>query len=131
MRPTLRLVVFARRELSHLTHVQPSDRHWTMPFAAALASGAPLLIGAYFGNIAYGLVSSLGGMVFLYLPATALPHRMVWLMACAFAMVTCYTLGLTSHLVAPMLIPVLVFIAVLTRCATSPAVQGGEGWRGR
>ncbi len=117
MQPTLRLVVLARRELSHLTHVQPSERHWSMPLAAALASGVPLLVGAYFGHIAYGLVSSLGGMVFLYLPATALPHRMVWLMACAFAMVTCYTLGLTSHLVAPMLIPVLVFIAVLTMMA--------------
>ena len=85
-----------------------------MPFAAALASGAPLLVGAYFGHIAYGLVSSLGGMVFLYLPATSLQHRMVWLMACTTGMAACYALGLASHLVAPMLLPVLAGIAVLT-----------------
>ena len=48
-----------------------------MPFAAALASGLPLLAGAYFGNIAGGLAGSLGGLVFLYLPATSMHHRMV------------------------------------------------------
>ncbi len=84
-----------------------------MPLAAALASGSPLLVGAYFGHLAYGLVSSLGGMVFLYLPATSLRHRMVWLMACAFGMVACYALGLVSHLVVPILVPVLIVIATL------------------
>ncbi len=107
------LGALVRRELALLMHIQPSDRHWSMPFAAALSSGAPLLVGAYFGHIGDGLVSSLGGMVFLYLPGTSLQHRMVWLMACAFGLVACYTLGLTSHLVAPILLPVLVFIAVL------------------
>jgi uncharacterized membrane protein YccC len=84
-----------------------------MPFAAALASGLPLLIGAYFDHLNYGLVSSTGGLVFLYLPSSALHHRMVSLMACAFGMVACYTLGAMSHLYPPSMMPVLVFIAIL------------------
>jgi hypothetical protein len=105
--------VLVRNEIAHFGRIQPSDRHWSMPFAAALSSGTPLLIGAYFGHLGYGLVSSLGGMVFLYLPPTPLQHRMIWLMACAFGLVACYTLGLTSHLVEALRIPLLVFIAVL------------------
>ena len=56
----------------------------------------PLLIGAYFEHMDYGLVSSLGGLVFLYPPNTPLSHRMVTLMARAFAMTACYTPGQTS-----------------------------------
>jgi hypothetical protein len=100
-------------ELRHLMTIQASDRIWQMPFAAALASGLPLLIGAYFNHLDYGLVASLGGMVFLYLPSTPLYHRMVSQMACAFGMAACYTLGLMSHLFPPLIVPVLVFIAIL------------------
>jgi hypothetical protein len=80
-------------ELRRLMTIQASDRVWQMPFAAALASGLPLLIGAYFNHLDYGLVSSLGGLVFLYLPSTPLYHRMISVMACAFGMAACYTLG--------------------------------------
>lgn len=106
-------LALVRREASQLGRIARSDRHWSMPFGAALASGTPLLVGAYFGHLAYGLVSSLGGMVFLYLPLSSLQHRMVWLMACGFGMISCYTLGLLSHLVAPILVPVLIAMAVL------------------
>lgn len=84
-----------------------------MPFAAALASGLPLLVGAYFGRMDYGLVSSLGGLVFLYLPETPLHHRMVSLMACAFAMTACYALGVMSHLLPALMMVVLTFTAIL------------------
>jgi hypothetical protein len=30
-------------------------------------------VGAYFDHLEYGLISSLGGLAFLYLPNTALP----------------------------------------------------------
>jgi uncharacterized membrane protein YjjP (DUF1212 family) len=82
-----------RTELRLLVKFNASDRKWQMPFAAALASGLPLLVGAWFDHLGYGLVSCLGGLVFLYLPNTPLHHRMVWLMACAFSMVSCYALG--------------------------------------
>jgi uncharacterized membrane protein YccC len=100
-------------ELRQLMIIQASDRVWQMPFSAALASGLPLLIGAYFDQLNYGLVASLGGLVFLYLPSTPLSHRMVSVMACAFGMVACYTLGAMSHLYPPLMMPVLVFIAIL------------------
>jgi hypothetical protein len=75
-----------RAELQHLGTINRSDRRWQMPFCAALASGLPLLIGAWFDHLDYGLVSSLGGLVFIYAPNTPLSHRMVSLMACAFGM---------------------------------------------
>ncbi|MGE5650763.1 MAG: FUSC family protein [Bacillota bacterium] len=108
-----RLQALVREELRQLTIVQASDRAWQMPFAAALASGLPLLVGAYFDHLGYGLVSSLGGLVFLYLPGTPLYHRMVTLMACAFGMIACYTLGLMSHFFPVAMTPVLAAIALL------------------
>ena len=51
-----------RGELRQLTTLQASDRRWPMPFAAALASGLPLLVGAYFARMDYGLIASLGGI---------------------------------------------------------------------
>lgn len=100
-------------ELVQLTTINPSNRRWQMPVAAALSSGLPLLIGAYFGHMDYGLISSLGGLVFLYLPNTPLSHRMMWIMACAFGMAACYALGVMSHFFAPIMMWMLVFIAIL------------------
>lgn len=108
---TLRALMW--EEMHHLTTIQVSDRLWQMPFAAALASGLPLIVGAYFNRLDYGLVSSLGGLVFLYMPNTPLYHRMVSVMACGFGMAACYTLGLISHFFAPVMMPVLIFIAIL------------------
>lgn len=102
-----------RTELLQLATINASDRRWQMPFCAALASGLPLLIWAYFDHLDYGLVSSLGGLVFLYSPNTALSHRMVSLMACAFGMSACYALGLMSHFFPLLLVPVLGFIAIV------------------
>lgn len=103
-------------EVRQLTTLHASDRSWQMPFAAALATGLPLLAGACYGRLADGLVASLGGLVFLYLPATPLSHRMVSLMASAFGMVSCYAAGALSHLLSPSLAPLL--IPVLTIVAT-------------
>lgn len=100
-------------ELHHLTTIQNSDRRWHMPLAAALASGLPLIVGAYFNHLDYGLISSLGGLVFLYMPNTPMYHRMVSVMACAFGLVACYTLGLISHFFTPVMMPVLIFISIL------------------
>jgi hypothetical protein len=102
-----------RLEWSHLATIHPSDRRWQMPFCAALASGLPLLIGAYFGHLNFGLVSSLGGMVFIYSPKTPLSHRMVTLMTCAFGMSACYALGLMTHFFPVLLVPVLTFITIV------------------
>ncbi len=102
-----------RTELNHLATIKSTERRWEMPFGAALASGVPLLTGAYFDHLDYGLVSSLGGLVFLYSPNTPLSHRMVSLMACAFGMIACYTLGLISHFFPLLLVPMMTFIAIM------------------
>ncbi len=63
-----------------------------MPFAAALATGLPLLAGVFStAGLWADLVARRTGV--LYLPQTPLYHRMVTMMACAFAMAACYTLG--------------------------------------
>src|SRR5690606_32051303 len=92
-----RLMALLAEQVRLLTTIHPSDRPWQMPFAAALATGLPLFVGAWFDRLDYGLISSLGGLVFIYLPPTPLSHRMVTIMACAFGMITCYTLGLLSQ----------------------------------
>ena len=102
-----------RVELTHLATIHPSDRRWQMPFCAALASGLPLLIGAYFDHLNFGLVSSLGGLVFVYCPKTPLSHRMVTLMTCAFGFSACYALGLMTHFFPVLLVPVLGFITIV------------------
>ena len=100
-------------EYRHLTAVNSSDRRWQMPFAAALSSGLPLLVGAWFGHMDYGLISSLGGLVFLYLPETPMHHRMGVMMGCTFAMIAAYTLGLAGHLLPALTALMLTVTALL------------------
>lgn len=106
-----------RAELASLTEFNRSDRRWPMPLAAALSSGLPLLVGAYFGHLDYGLISSLGGLTFLYLFETPLHHRMVVLLACAFIMIASYTAGVFSHLYAPASALALAVTAVVVTMA--------------
>ena len=108
-----RFLALMRSEWRQLTAVKASDRRWQMPFGAALASGVPLMIGAWFGRLDYGLISSLGGLVFVYMPRTPLHHRMVWLMACAFGMTACYALGVMSQFFPPLIALLLAFITIL------------------
>ena len=87
------LLGLVQREIRHLLALNPTDRRWELPLAAALSSGIPLLVGAAFGQMAYGLISSLGGLVFLYTPNSALPHRMGMVMACSLGMTACFAVG--------------------------------------
>lgn len=109
----VRLRATLGREFANFMRINRSDRRWQMPFAAALASGLPLLVGAWFGRMDYGLISSLGGMVFLSLPETPLSHRMVALMASAFGMTASYAFGVMSHFFPPVMMLVLTFTAIL------------------
>lgn len=102
-----------RTEWRNLTTIAPSDRPWQMPFCAGLSAGLPLFIGCWFGHLEYGLISSLGGLVFVYVPPTPLYHRMVMMMTCAFAITACYTLGTASQYVPGATIPVLTFVVAV------------------
>ena len=108
-----RLWALLRSELRQLLQFNRSDRRWQLPFCAALASGLPLMVGLYFDHIEYGLVSSLGGLIFLYTPATPLAHRMMVLMSCSFGMIACHALGIMSHFLPMLRIPILTFVAIL------------------
>lgn len=108
-----KLKLLLRAELHDLISLTPSDRRWPMPFCAGLATGIPLLIGAWFEHMEYGLAASLGGLVFLYSPHTAMSHRMVQLMACGFGMSACYTVGLMTHFLPMLLVPFLGVLAIL------------------
>ncbi|WP_171962000.1 FUSC family protein [Bordetella trematum] len=96
-----------------LIRVNASDRPWEMPLAAALSSGLPLMVGAYFGRMDYGLMSSLGGMVFLSLPNSSLQHRMMMLLAASFGMVACYAVGALTQFWPTVMIASLTFIAIV------------------
>ena len=82
-----------RAEWRHHSTFHPTRRLWQMPFAAALSTGLPILVGAYFGRLDHRLVSSLGGLASLYLPETPMHHRLAWPMVRAFAMSACYGSG--------------------------------------
>lgn len=84
-----------------------------MPLAAALASGLPLLVGAYFARMDYGLLSSLGGMVFLSLPNSPLQHRMMLLMAAAFGIVSCYAVGALTQIWPSLTVASLTLVAII------------------
>ncbi|WP_215776454.1 FUSC family protein [Paludibacterium sp. B53371] len=122
-----RLRALLSNELRHLTTIHASDRPWQLPFAAALASGLPLLVGAWFGHLAYGLIASLGGMIFLYLPDTALPHRMLTVMSCAFAITASYALGVISHHFAPGMVVILALITTLVTMVSRFYALGQPG----
>ena len=101
------------RELRRLLTFNASERPWEMPLAAAAASGLPVIIGAWYGEMAAGLAGSLGGLVFLYLPATGLSERMAAMMACAFGLVASFALGILSSVYEPLTIPVLALVAAV------------------
>lgn len=107
------LLKVVETEWRHLSQVHASDRPWQMPLCAALSSGLPIFIAAWFDRIDYGLIATLGGLVFLYTPNTPMHHRLVALMACAFGMSASYALGVMASFFPVMLVPMVTFIAIL------------------
>lgn len=109
-----RLAAALKKEWKYLSALQRSDRRWPFPVMAALASGLPVLLGVWLGQLGWGLIGSLGGMVFLYTPNTAMHHRMVVLMACAFGLVASYTLGVASHVLPIGKVPTITAVAIVS-----------------
>ncbi|OYW85278.1 MAG: hypothetical protein B7Z20_09390, partial [Sphingobium sp. 32-64-5] len=108
---TLKLMV--RRELAALLTLQPSTRPWQLPFAATMASGAPMLAGAASGQPALGALGAIAGLSFLYLPPVRLFQRIPIMMACAFAMVTSYGVGALGAMTPGMAVPLIGVVAIL------------------
>lgn len=74
-----------------------------------------MVVGAWTGVPAAGALGAVAGLSFLYLPMTRLHERIPVIMACAFAMVASYALGVASSF-APGI--AIVFIACLAAAAT-------------
>ena len=110
---TSSLRAFLKNEWQSLCTIQKVDQPWQRPFAAALSVGMPSLIGALFGRMDYGLIASLGGQAFFYLPETPMHHRMMQLFAAAFAMTACYALGQISHFFPAATILAMTFISIV------------------
>ena len=103
-----------RDEWRNFVRVSPSDRPWQRPFAIALATCLPLIVGLMFGRLDYGVQSSMAGFVFLYLPETVLQQRMMWLMTCGFGLIGSFTLGLIAHFFPVLLVPFLTLTTILS-----------------
>ncbi|MES2415759.1 MAG: FUSC family protein [Pseudomonadota bacterium] len=109
----MHLVSLLRDEVRRFAALNASDRPWLMPVAAAAATGVPVAIGVAVGAPAQGVLASLGGLLFLYLPPTALSHRMAHLMACAFGLTSSFALGMLTQMLPVLAVPMLVVIASL------------------
>ena len=106
-------VATIHREVRDIFAHRPSDRPWQLPFAIALAACLPMLLGAYAGVMSHAAIASIGAMSIVYLPRTRLDQRMIAMMATAFAMTACYTLGQASHLVPSLRVPMITIVALL------------------
>lgn len=122
-----RFKAWLHKEWRHLTTLTPSDRPWQMPAAAALACGLPLAVAAAFDRLHHGLAASLGGLVFMYLPATCLPRRMRQLAVCTLGMGLAYSLGLLCHFIPWSPVPVLGLIALFATMLTRRHAVGPPG----
>lgn len=106
------LMALIKDEIHHLISFNTHTRPWHMPIMAAIASSLPIFLGAYFGQLSYGLIASLGAMVFLNLPYQgSFMFRMVQVLACSMGFVACYGIGMLAHLEARLTLPLLFFIA--------------------
>ena len=108
---------FLRREYAEYFKPSKSDRPWQLPFAIAVASGLPMLLGAWLGNLAAGTVASIGAMTIVYLPRTRLDLRMVTVMAVSCAMIASFALGHTAKLVPELRVPIIALVSLLVTMA--------------
>jgi hypothetical protein len=123
----VRLRELVRSEAIALLVFQRSDRPWQLPFAAALASGVPVALGVHLDLTAEGALGAVAGLSFLYLPSTGLHRRIPVIMACAFAMIASYALGLASHVIPGGAIFLVAFVAAgaAVFCKTQNVVPPG------
>lgn len=99
-------------EVKHLVTFNYHPRPWHMPLVAGMAISFPVFIGAYFGQLAIGLLASLGSMVFLNLPYEgSLFYRLSQVLACSFGFVACFAVGLITHVVPILTLPLVFFVA--------------------
>lgn len=111
------------RELSVLTTVNSSSRPWHLPLLAAITISLPIFLSAMMEELALGIQASLGAMIILNLPSSgSLWSRQATLLWCGLAMSASFGLGLMSHDLPSIRLPVF---ALITWCL----VVAGRYWR--
>ncbi len=63
---------------------------------AALAVGLPVFIGALLGHFSMALLAGMGGLSILYMPQTAIAHRLVTIAVVSFGFTVSFTLGVLA-----------------------------------
>lgn len=110
--------------LKPLVSLSDKKRPWGFLVMAALAVGIPTMVGAAVGQFSAGALGSMGGLVILYMPSTAIPHRMVTLAVCSFGFAASFAFGvLTSfnpYLSAATLGMTAFIVTVITRFFALP-----------
>ena len=83
-----------RNLFTSLFELRQTERLWHIPLLASLCVGVPLLIGLYFQNLGYGILSCTAGLVILYLPSGSVSHRMITMLVCSFGLMVSFAVGL-------------------------------------
>lgn len=104
-------IIYIIDELKKLFTLNNSKISWQTPLAAAFSIGIPLLFGAYYNHIDYALLTSIGGLVFLYMPNTNLVHRIIVLFCCSYGLILCFMLGMFANMYPSLIV---LFITILT-----------------
>lgn len=81
-------------EIKALFRLNQITRPWHIALLGALCTGIPLLLGLYFDNFHAGIIACLSGVLIFYMPATALPNRMITLLACSFGFMISLAVGI-------------------------------------
>ncbi|MDX1706693.1 FUSC family protein [Pseudidiomarina sp.] len=81
-------------DIKILLSFQPTDRPWHFPVVTCFAAGIPVALGALSGQLRLAVLSSIGGLVIMYLPPQArTARRMVTLIVCLFGFLVSFTLA--------------------------------------
>lgn len=106
-------------EVRHLLRLNTPSRPWHIAFVASVCMAIPVFAGAYYGRMDYALLVCMGTLVILYLPKTALVHRMQSLMMCTFGFLACFTLaivaGINPYLSTIVLALTVVLVEIICR----------------
>lgn len=88
-----RIGLTIKEEWKALFELKKSERLWHIPMLASICVGLPLLLAWYFNHLEWGLTASLGGLVILYMPESAITQRLITLSVAAFGFILSYSIG--------------------------------------
>lgn len=117
-----------RDEFLKIFRLETSSLSWGLSFFTALASGVPFVIGLYFDQITYGILSSMGGLVFLYFPTGGgMRHELAVMLVITLGMCMSYALGFFAQLNPSYSIAILSVVFIIITIASKAYFAGPPG----